>query len=177
MIAGVHVVERRRIGDERGHLERLFCADSLSALGWDAPIMQVNHTLTRRRGSVRGMHFQRAPHAELKLVSCIRGEVWDVALDLRAGSPTFLKWHAQHLSAENGAALLIPRGCAHGFQTLSDDVELIYCHSVAYQPSAEGGVNPLDTRVGIRWPLEVIGLSERDAGHPFIDEHFVGLTE
>jgi dTDP-4-dehydrorhamnose 3,5-epimerase len=96
-------------GDSRGYLVRLFCAEELAGAGWARPVAQVNHTYTTGRGAVRGMHFQHPPHAEMKLVACIRGEVWDVAVDIRAGSPTFLQWHAERMSAENGVALLIPK--------------------------------------------------------------------
>ena len=107
------------MGDARGFLSRLFCAEELRAAGWTGPIAQINHTHTARKGTVRGMHFQYPPHAEMKLVSCLRGEVWDVAVDIRAGSQTFLRWHAEILSADNGRALLIPQGFAHGFQALT----------------------------------------------------------
>ena len=122
-LQGLQRVTRQRLGDARGFLARLYCAEELARAGWRQPIAQINHTATAARGTVRGMHFQRPPHAEMKLVSCIRGEAWDVAVDLRADSETFLHWHAERLSAENGHALLIPEGFAHGFQTLSDDVE------------------------------------------------------
>ena len=138
---GLKLVERQRLGDARGFLSRLFCAEELAIAGWIKPVAQVNHTFTARRGTVRGMHFQRPPHAEMKLVSCIRGEVWDVAVDVRAGSPTFMRWHAERLSADNGRALLIPEGFAHGFQTLTDGVELLYCHSAAYAAEAEAGLS------------------------------------
>jgi dTDP-4-dehydrorhamnose 3,5-epimerase len=167
-IAGVVAVERLPLGDARGFLERLFCADDLAAAGWTGAIAQINHTFTAVRGTVRGMHFQRAPDAETKLVSCLVGAVWDVAVDLRPGSPTYLQWHAEELSAANHRALLIPPGCAHGFQTLTADVQLLYCHSQAYAPHSEGGLHPQDPRLGIAWPLPVHGLSPRDASHPFI---------
>jgi len=121
------------------------------------------------------MHFQRPPHAEMKLVSCIRGEVWDVAVDLRVGSPTYLHWHAEQLSAENGFALLIPEGFAHGFQALTDDVDLLYCHSEAYTPAAEARLNPLDPKLAITWPLPVTELSVRDSQHPLLTAAFNGL--
>ena len=121
------------------------------------------------------MHFQYSPFAEKKLVSCIRGEVWDVAIDLREGSSTFLRWLAQRLSAENGCALFIPEGFAHGFQALTDDVELIYCHSQAYNAGAEGALNALDARLDISWPLAITERSERDAGHPMLDTEFEGI--
>jgi dTDP-4-dehydrorhamnose 3,5-epimerase len=154
----------------------LFCAEELSVAGWKKPIAQINHTRTSRRGTVRGMHFQRAPHSEMKLVSCIRGSVWDVAVDLRKGSATFLQWHAEELSAENGRAMLIPEGFAHGFQSLTDDVELLYCHSAPYHAEAEDGLNPADPELAIAWPLEITELSGRDTQHPMIGQTFAGLA-
>jgi dTDP-4-dehydrorhamnose 3,5-epimerase len=121
------------------------------------------------------MHFQYPPYAETKIVSCLHGEVFDVAVDLRRGSPTFLHWHAEILSAENHRTLLIPEGFAHGFQALSEDCELLYFHTAAYQPSSEGGLNAQDPRLQIRWPQAVIELSSRDAAHPLLDEGFVGV--
>lgn len=174
-LAGLKLVERQRLGDSRGFLSRLFCAEELAAAGWVKPIAQINHTCTARRGTVRGMHFQHPPHAEMKLVSCIRGEVWDVAVDVRGDLPTFLYWHAERLSADNGRALLIPEGFAHGFQALTDDVELLYCHSAAYSPSAEAGLNPQDARLAIAWPLSITELSARDADHPLIETGFEGV--
>ena len=175
-LAGLKCVERQRLGDERGFFARLFCADELRAAGWREPIAQINHTVTARKGSVRGMHFQRPPHAEMKLVSCIRGEVFDVAVDLRRGSPTFLKWHAEYLSADNDRALLIPQGFAHGFQAFSDDAELIYCHSTVYDAASEGGLNPRDPKLAIGWPLPIADMSARDAAAPMLDAAFAGVT-
>lgn len=173
---GLRLVERHHIGDARGFLSRLFCASELATGGWVKPVAQINHTHTAKRGTVRGLHFQRPPHAEMKLVSCIRGEVWDVAVDMRAGSKTFRRWHAERLSADNGRALLIPEGFAHGFQTLSDDVEMLYCHSMAYAEAAEGGLNPRDPLLKIDWPLEIQELSARDAGHSLLNVQFTGLV-
>jgi dTDP-4-dehydrorhamnose 3,5-epimerase len=175
-LAGLKFVRRQRLGDSRGFLSRLFCADELAAAGWTSPIAQINHTFTARAGTVRGLHYQRPPHAEAKLVSCLRGEVWDVAVDLRTGSPTFLRCHAERLSAENGCALLIPPGFAHGFQALSDDVELLYCHSAPYAAPSEGGLHPQDERLGIAWPLPITELSTRDAAHTRITETFTGFA-
>jgi dTDP-4-dehydrorhamnose 3,5-epimerase len=174
-LAGLKLVERLPLGDARGFLTRLFCAGELAEAGWKKPVAQINHTLTLGRGTVRGLHFQRPPCAEMKLVSCIRGEVWDVAVDLRADSETYLRWHAERLSADNHRALMIPEGFAHGFQALSDGVELIYCHSAAYAPEAEAGVNALDPRLAIPWPLPVSERSPRDGGLPHIDELFAGV--
>lgn len=174
-LVGLKLVQRQMLRDERGFLSRLFCADELHAAGWYGSVAQINHTCTRQAGTVRGLHYQTPPHAEIKLVSCLRGVVWDVAVDLRLGSPTFLRWHAELLSADNGRALLIPQGFAHGFQAMSDDAELLYCHSSAYVPQAEAGLNPQDARLGIAWPKPVQGLSPRDAGHPMISADFEGV--
>jgi dTDP-4-dehydrorhamnose 3,5-epimerase len=174
-LAGLKLLRRQRQGDERGFLSRLYCAGDFAALGITLPIAQINHTLTLRRGTVRGLHFQRPPHAETKLVTCVRGEVWDVAVDLRSGSPTQLKWHAQILSADNLDALLVPRGFAHGFQALTDNCELIYLHSAAFVPEAEGGLRPTDPALAIRWPLEIVDLSARDGSHPLVPAGFRGI--
>ena len=174
-LAGLFKVQRQRLVDERGFFVRMFCAQDLADAGWTAPIAQINQSFTALRGTVRGMHYQKPPHAEMKLVSCLRGEVWDVALDLRRGSPTFLQWHAEHLSADNGRALLIPPGFAHGFQTLTDHAELLYCHPKAYAPAAEAGLHPLDPRLAVAWPLPVGPLSPRDAGQPWMMEEFEGV--
>lgn len=174
-LAGLTHVVSRRLGDERGHLARVFCMDELRAAGWSGPVAQANITHTRQRGTVRGLHFQHPPHAEMKLVRCLRGEVWDVAVDLRQGSPSFLQWHAQRLSADRLNALLIPEGFAHGFQTLSDDVEMLYLHSQAHAPDSEGGLNVLDPRLAVNWPLPLSTLSERDRSRPFLTASFEGL--
>ncbi|RYE43226.1 MAG: dTDP-4-keto-6-deoxy-D-glucose epimerase [Hyphomicrobiales bacterium] len=174
-LAGLMCVQRQRTEDVRGFFSRFFCAEDLREAGFYLPIAQINQTLTRRRGSVRGLHYQRPPHGEVKFVSCLGGEVLDVAVDIRQGSPTFLQWHAQRLSAENGRSLLIPQGFAHGFQALSDDAELLYLHSAPYRAGAEGALNLLDPRLKIEWPLPLADISERDSAHPFLDESFKGL--
>jgi dTDP-4-dehydrorhamnose 3,5-epimerase len=174
-LSGLKLVERQRMGDARGFLSRLFCSHELALAGWTEPIAQINHSYTARRGTVRGMHFQYPPHTDAKLVSCLRGVVWDVAVDLRAGSPTFLQWHAQQLSPDNGCAMLIPAGFAHGFQTLSDDVELIYCHAAAHTPDFEGAFDALDPRLAIAWPLAIAERSARDQSHPLLEANFDGI--
>lgn len=175
-IDGLRVIQRQRLGDERGFLSRLFCAEELTSAGWHKPIAQINHTLTQMQGTVRGMHFQHPPHVEMKLVTCLRGTVWDVGMDLRAGSPTFLQWRAAELSANNGKALLIPEGFAHGFQALTDDCELLYLHTAAYAAQAEDGLLATDPTLGIAWPLPIALQSERDQRHPGLAAEFTGLT-
>ena len=122
------------------------------------------------------MHFQRPPHAEMKLVRCLKGKVWDVAIDLRAGSATFMQWHAEELSAENARMVVIPEGCGHGFQVLEEDSELLYLHTSLYAPEFEDGVLFNDPRLNISWPLPVTDLSERDRKHPLLTLDFAGLT-
>lgn len=175
-LSGLLVVQRKVIEDERGFLSRFYCADEFSALGIDKPVVQINHTLTRKKGAVRGMHFQHSPHAETKFVSCLKGEVWDVAVDLRRDSPTFLQWHGEILSAANRKSLLIPEGYAHGFQTLTEDCELIYLHTAAYHPEFEGALNVNDSRLGITWPLAITEISDRDRKHKMIEQSFQGIT-
>lgn len=175
-LAGLRLLQRKPRGDTRGYLERIFCRRELGTVLDGAEIEQINHTLTRDRGTVRGLHFQHPPHAEIKLVTCLRGEVFDVAVDLRRGSSTFLAWHGERLSGDNHRTLVIPRGFAHGFQTLTDDCEMLYLHSAAYQPAAEAGLNPQDPRIAIRWPLPITQMSDRDASHPLIDASYQGVT-
>lgn len=174
-IDGLKIVERTPRGDSRGFLARLFCAEELSAARWCKPVVQINQTVTQKQGTIRGLHFQHPPHAEMKLVICLRGAIWDVAVDLRAASSTFLKWHAEELSATNHRAFLIPEGFAHGFQTLTDDCELIYLHTEAYTPSAEAGIHPQDPMLSIPWPLPVTELSTRDAKHSALNHQFNGV--
>jgi dTDP-4-dehydrorhamnose 3,5-epimerase len=175
-LAGLKKVERQRLGDDRGFLSRVFCASELSKCDWNGPIVQINHTFTAKKGTVRGLHYQKPPFSEVKLVSCLKGEVWDVAVDLRANSDTFLQWHAEMLSRDNGRALLIPQGFAHGFQALSDDVELLYCHSAAYAPKAEAGINMLEPSLAINWPLTISECSARDQAFSFLDAEYSGVV-
>ncbi len=175
-LAGVQVVCRKPLVDSRGDFTRIFCAGDLAEFLDERKVMQINFTRTRESGVIRGIHFQRPPSAETKLVTCLRGEIWDVAVDLRRGSQTFLQHHAEILSAGNSRALLIPEGVAHGFQTLSDDVEILYCHTAPYAAEAEGGLHPLDPKLGIPWPLPVRHLSDRDQAHPWIENDFRGIT-
>lgn len=175
-LAGLMRVQRKVIADERGFLSRFYCAEAFRAAGFDKPIAQINHTLTRAKGAVRGLHFQYPPYAETKVVSCLHGEIFDVAVDLRRGSPTFLHWYGTVLSAENRCSLLIPEGFAHGFQTLTEDCELIYLHGESYHPESEGALNVTDPRLGIGWRLPVTDLSARDRNHTFIEPDFAGVA-
>jgi len=171
-LQGLRVLQRRPIGDSRGYFERSFCAEELQVLLLGERIMQINHTLTTRRGTVRGMHFQHPPYAETRFVSCLRGEVFDVAVDLRSSSSTFLHWHAEVLSADNHRTLVIPEGFAHGFQTLAEDCEMLYFHTAIYRPGAEGGLNAQDPRLAILWPEAITNLSPRDAALPLLTDNY-----
>ena len=174
-LSGLKRITRQQIGDQRGSLTRLFCNEELSLAGWQSPIAQINHTFTAKCGTVRGLHYQNPPHAEMKLVSCLCGEIWDVAVDLRMNSSTFLHWHAERLSAKNHQALLIPEGFAHGFQTLTENCDLLYLHTAKYTPQAEAGLRYNDPLLSIPWPNQITELSDRDQVHPLLTEKFNGI--
>ena len=167
---GVLVVEPEPRRDERGFLARTYCEKEFAADGLNTRWVQQNHTRTLGRGSVRGMHWQAEPLPEIKLVRCLAGRVLDVVVDVRPGSPTFGKWHAEELSAENMRSLYIPAGYAHGFQCLEDACELFYLMSEFYVPEMARGLNCRDAKTGVNWPLPVINLSPRDAALPDLDE-------
>ena len=174
-IAGVYLASTDVRRDHRGVFSRLFCRDDLAVAGF-GEIAQINHSRTRERGAIRGLHFQFPPKAEAKWVRCLRGRVFDVAVDLRQGSPTFLDWFAVELDPDQMNALHVPRGCAHGLQVLEPDSELLYLHSESYAPAHEGGLRFDDPRLAIAWPLPVTDLSERDRAHPLIDASFQGIA-
>ena len=171
-IAGLWEIETLPRGDARGSLTRLHCVDAMGAIAPDLRFVQSNLSVTAARGTVRGMHFQRAPALEAKLIRCLRGRVFDVAVDLRARSPTFGRWHAVELSGENHRQVLIPAGCAHGLQALDDGCELLYQHTAPYTPGCEDGVRHDDARLAIRWPLPVVGVSARDLAFLPLDAAF-----
>jgi dTDP-4-dehydrorhamnose 3,5-epimerase len=175
-LGDVYVLQRQPQGDQRGWFERMYGSEDLAGVLGQRAIVQVNRTLTREKATVRGMHYQVQPSAEAKIVSCLRGSIFDVAVDLRRGSPTFLRWHGEMLTAESNRSLFIPEGFAHGFQAAVDDCEVLYFHTAAYDPAAERGVHPLDPLVAIAWPLTVEHLSERDASHPPLTFEFDGIV-
>lgn len=161
--------------DDRGSFGRMFCQREMAAAGVSHAMVQVNHSCTAKAGTIRGLHFQHPPATETKVIRCIRGAVWDVAVDLRAGSPTFLQWRAVELRADQPTMVVIPDGFAHGFQSLTDDAELLYFHSAFYAPEHEAGFHCMDTRLGITWPLPMTQQSERDQRLPPIPVDFPGL--
>jgi len=175
-IKGVVVVETTQLQDHRGSFARLFCERELAPVLQGRRIAQINHSLSVICGSVRGLHYQRPPHVDMKLVRCFQGAVWDVAVDLRFNSPTFLQWHAQELTRGNALMIVIPEGCAQGFQVLEPNSEMLYLHTAFYAPEADNGLLHDDPRIGITWPLPVVNLSQRDREHPAIGPDFTGIS-
>jgi dTDP-4-dehydrorhamnose 3,5-epimerase len=167
-LAGAFVVELERLEDERGFFARSFCREEFRKQGLEPAIEQCNVSWNRRRGTLRGLHFQAAPHEEAKVVRCTRGAIWDVIVDLREGSPTRLRWHAQELNADNRLAFYVPAGFAHGFQTLSDDSEVLYQMSTSYHADLARGLRWDDPKLGIRWPLPDPILSPRDRSYALL---------
>ena len=175
-IQGLEVVEITPFVDDRGAFARLYCEKELASLIEQRRIVQINHSRTAAVGAVRGLHFQRAPHAEMKLVRCLKGRFWDVAVDLRKSSETYLHWHAEELTSTNGKMMVIPEGFAHGFQVLEPESELLYLHTSFYTPEAEGGLRYNDPTIGIDWPLPVTDISARDLQHPLVNKEFGGIS-
>jgi dTDP-4-dehydrorhamnose 3,5-epimerase len=175
-IADLVVAESGALQDQRGAFARLYCEQELSPVIGQRKIVQINLSCTKALGAVRGLHFQHAPHAEMKLVRCLKGKVWDVAVDLRPQSPSYKRWFAQELSPQNSHMMVIPEGFAHGFQVLEEGSELLYLHSAFYQPEAEDGVRHDDPELGIVWPLHVTDISARDSSHAYIDSSFRGIV-
>ena len=174
-IQGLWEITTAPHGDARGSLTRLYCADEFEEITPGLRFVQVNHSITALRGTLRGMHFQRAPAPEAKLIRCPRGSVFDVIVDVRENSTTFGLWHALELTDTNQRQVLIPPGCAHGFQSLADDCQLLYQHSAAYAPCCEDGLAFDDVQVGIRWPLPITEMSARDRAFKCIGSGFAGV--
>ena len=174
-ISGVVCVKTNLKYDHRGYFERLLCVQSLNS--WNGrQVMQVNRTVTKKKGTIRGLHFQRPPFCECKFVLCLSGCVFDVILDLRAESVTYGNHFSTELGKDRLNGIIVPEGCAHGFQALTNDVEMIYFHSEMYSQPNEDGVNALDINLGIDWPISLTHLSEKDANlQPFCDVDWVNL--
>ena len=173
-IPGALEVRHRVFRDNRGSFRRLFCASEFAGAGLPADFVQANHSVTVGAGSLRGLHFQYPPAAEDKFVTCTAGRAFDVALDLRRRSPTFLRWAAVEIDPSTG--FFIPKGCAHGFQALTDEVHFVYMSTRAYAPADESGSRFDDPAVAIDWPLPIANLSERDGSFALLNEAFEGLA-
>lgn len=169
-IPDVHLIDLEKRGDDRGFFARLSCCDELEAAGLRGDWLQVNNSLTATKGIVRGLHFQRPPQAEVKMVRCIRGAIFDVAVDLRAGSATYGRYVAHILTEENREMLYIPEGFGHGFQSLEENSEIIYFNTANYSPDVEGGVAFDDPQIAITWPLKITFVSDRDKAMPSLAE-------
>jgi dTDP-4-dehydrorhamnose 3,5-epimerase len=165
-IGGAFILDAEQIADERGFFARSWARDEFEAHGLNPHLAQCNLSYNHRKGTVRGMHWQAAPHAETKLVRCTQGGIYDVVVDLRADSPTYLRWIGAELTAENRRALYIPEGCGHGFQTLADGTEVLYMITEYYTPAAARGMRWNDPAITVTWPLAVTVISERDAQYP-----------
>ena len=167
-LKGLYVIEPDIHFDDRGYFARIFCKQELSKIGIDFNIVQVNRSLNKKQGTIRGMHFQKLPKAEDKIIQCIKGTIYDVAIDLRKDSSTYGEWVAEELSEENKKMFLIPKGFAHGFQTLTDNCEILYFMSEFYSPQYESGVRWNDPFFNINWPIERQILSEKDKNWPLL---------
>lgn len=174
-LPGCFRIDLEKRGDDRGFFARTFCQREFAERGLPPDIAQINVSMTRKKGTLRGLHFQRPPHAEDKTIRCLSGRVFDVAVDLRSDSPTYGQWETMVLDGDEGNMIHIPKGCAHGFQTLTEDVEMLYFHSEFYSPSSEGGLRYDSPALGIDWPLAVAEISERDRTLPLFDQTFEGL--
>lgn len=174
-LRGAYIVQGEPIADERGYFLRIFCQNDFSTVGFTKHIVQVNQSRTIKKGTVRGMHYQVSPACETKIIRCVSGSVFDVMIDLRFSSPTFLKWYATELSEWNMKMVYIPEGFAHGFQALTDNVELLYHHSDFYNPQYERGIRFDDPMINIDWPLPVELVSPKDQSYHRIDSTFVGI--
>lgn len=172
---GLYEIHTAAIGDERGTFSRLFCEKDFTSIRRALNFTQINLSETRKKGTVRGMHYQIPPVAEAKLIRCLQGSVFDVAIDLRANSSTFLNWHAVELSYDNNRAIFIPEGFAHGFQALTDNVQLLYMHTAPWTPSFEAGLLYNDPRLAIAWPHPAILVSDKDRAYPLLNNSYVGV--
>ena len=174
-LSGSFVIDLEPYSDDRGWFARFYCEKEFERIGHTKKWVQLNHSTTYNKGALRGMHYQLPPYREIKMVRCIAGAVYDVIIDIRKDSATFLQWFGAELSAANKRMLYIPEGFAHGFQCLTDNCELIYHHTEFYTPNAEGGIRFDDPAVNINWPLPAGVLSARDAGHPYLTNDFKGI--
>ena len=174
-LPGSYIIEMVPFTDDRGWFARMFCKKEFAAIGHSKEWVQINHSYTAHKGVIRGMHFQKPPYTEIKLVHCITGTIFDVIIDVRQGSPTFLHWFGVELSRGNKKMLYIPEGFAHGFQTLEDHCELLYCHSNFYTPGYEGAILFNDPKIKINWPMEATYLSDKDKQITLVNEDFKGI--
>ena len=170
-IKGLYIINNDVHMDNRGTFTRIFCLNELKDILGQRKIVQSNLSMTKDKGTIRGLHLQLGDASEMKIIRCIKGAAYDIAVDLRENSKTFLSWHAEELTEQNNKTIIIPEGFAHGFQTLQDDTELMYMTTSFYNKSAEAGIHYSDTTINIDWPLEVTTISDRDKNLPHYDEY------
>lgn len=170
-IPGLYLLEFNAFQDNRGKFTRIFCARELAEIGINKPIAQINYSASKTSGTLRGMHFQCPPHAETKIVQCVKGKCFDVAVDLRKKSSTYLQWHGEFLEECDDKAFVIPEGFGHGFLTLEPDTELMYFCTEFYTPESEGGVRYDDPAIGIEWPHPAKIMSNKDLSHALINSY------
>ncbi len=176
-LSGAFLLDLEPRSDERGYFARVFCEDELAQHGLQAQFVQVNTAFNPHVGTLRGMHYQESPHAEVKIIRCVRGKAFDVAVDLRPASPTFKRWVGAELDPQSGRMLYIPEGCAHGYVTLTDDTEIMYFASHRYAPSAARGIRHDDASIGINWPVPILIVSKADRDWPAVGTDFSARTE
>ena len=175
-LQGLYLIQLKLLTDDRGFFSRTFCKEQFTKIGFDKEFVQFNHSFNHYKGTIRGMHYQKLPFSETKLIRCVQGRVYDVAVDLRKNSPTYLHHFSVELSAETMNCILIPEGFAHGFQTLEDNAALIYHHTQYYTPNTEGGVRFDDSALNIQWPLPPVNISPKDLLYPLITQNLEAIS-
>jgi len=171
-LKGAYTIDLEKRGDDRGFFARFFCVNEYEKLGLDNKIVQVNNSTSKDKGTLRGIHYQAAPKSETKIVRCIKGAFYDVIVDLRKDSSTFLRWFGIELNEENRTMLYVPKGFGHGFLTLTDDSEALYLVTEFYEPEYERGLRWNDPAVSIKWPIEPVVISDKDRKHPLFNEEY-----
>lgn len=174
-LEGAYIIELEPFRDKRGMFARIYCEMELMEINHTKNIIQINHSRTDKKGTIRGLHYQRQPKAEIKIIKCLQGKVFDVIVDLRKESFKFLHWYGEILSAENLKMMYVPEGFAHGYQTLEENTELLYLHTEIYSPKHEKGIRFDDPMTNISWPLEVAEISKKDQNYPLLNQNFKGI--
>lgn len=171
----VYLIKLEPLNDKRGFFERLFCQKDFHRIGLKKPLVQMNYSVTKKTGTIRGLHYQLPPYTEAKIVTCLRGKIFDCVVDLRRGSPTFLQWHGEILSEKNQKAIFVPEGFAHGLQTLSDNSGVLYLNTNFFHPTHERGLRYNDPLMSIDWQLKITEISDKDSQRPFLKKNFKGI--
>ena len=174
-IKGLFIIIHKKLEDDRGFFTRTYCKNMFSEISFEKEFVQFNHSFNIQKGTVRGMHYQKPPFSETKLIRCVQGSIFDVAVDIRQNSPTFLQYFGVILSEKNMTSILIPEGFAHGFQALENNSSLIYHHTAFYKPEADAGIRHDDSQININWQLPVINLSKKDMSYPLLNTNFKGI--